>query len=195
MKKTIIENIYPQWSSFGNREMEKMLLLFADTSKDHAAAGDIGELPKYFQFAEEAGSQFDWVQLHSGYFFNHEKLEKYPDSGIEIDMQTNVFLDDAIRFCKENGKKVSYMMGNYAPLDSLLERYPEVRDLNNGLFWELLYDAACGIFKRFPDLDELAMYFFESKNLLHYNNFFRCMNYGIDFNERILQEYPESVKK
>ncbi len=60
---------------------------------------------------------------------------------------------------------------------------------------ELLYDAACGIFKRFPELDELAMYFFESKNLLHYNNFFGCMNYGLDFNEKTLREHPELVMK
>lgn len=86
-------------------------------------------------------------------------------------------------------------MGDYAPLECLLERYPQVRNLNNGLFWELLYDAACGIFKRFPELDELAMYFFESKNLLHYNNFFGCMNYGLDFNEKTLREHPELVMK
>ena len=167
MNDIITNNMFPRWNSFENRNMEKMLLLFADTGKAHAAAGDIGELEKYFDFAERAGSRFDWVQLHSGYFFNHAELSKYPDNGIEIDTKTNAFIDEAVRICKKNGKKVSYMMGDYAPLECLLERYPQVRNLNNGLFWELLYDAACGIFKRFPELDELAMYFFESKNLLH----------------------------
>ena len=195
MNDIITNNMFPRWNSFENRNMEKMLLLFADTGKAHAAAGDIGELEKYFDFAERAGSRFDWVQLHSGYFFNHAELSKYPDNGIEIDTKTNAFIDEAVRICKKNGKKVSYMMGDYAPLECLLERYPQVRNLNNGLFWELLYDAACGIFKRFPELDELAMYFFESKNLLHYNNFFGCMNYGLDFNEKTLREHPELVMK
>lgn len=193
MNDTITNNIYPKWNSFGDRSMEKMLLLFADTRKAHAAAGDTEELEKYFSFAEAAGSSFDWVQLHSGYFFNHAPFEKYPDSGIEIDERTNAFLDKAIQICKRNGKKVSYMMGDYSPLECLLERYPQVRNLNNGLFWDLMYDAACGILKRFPDLDELAMYFFESKNLLHYNNFFSCMNYGLDFNEDTLTGHPELV--
>ena len=191
----VSENIYPRWSDFGNRSMEKMLLLFADTHKSHAVAGDIQVLEDYFDFAVRADSNFEWVQLHSGYFFNHAPLEKYPYSGIEIDDKTNRYIDEAIALCKKHGKKVSYMMGDYAPLDSLLERYPEVRNLNNGLFWELMYDAACGILKRFPELDELAVYFFESKNLLHYNNFFRCMNYGMEFNDKVLKEHPELILK
>lgn len=195
MKYTIEDNMYPGWNSFGSRRMEKMLLLFADGRKAHAAAGDIGELKKYFDFAQKAGSSFDWVQLHSGYFFNHAQLKDYPDSGILTDTRTNAFLDQAIGLCKDNGKKVSYMMGDYAPLDCLLDKYPEVRNLNNGMFWELLYDAATGILRRFPDLDELAMYFFESKNLLHYNNFFGCMNYGLDFSEKMFRDHPERVMK
>ena len=64
MNDTITNNMFPRWNSFESRNMEKMLLLFADTGKANAAAGDIGELEKYFDFAKRAGSRFDWVQLH-----------------------------------------------------------------------------------------------------------------------------------
>lgn len=193
MNDTIKNNIYPKWESFGDRRMEKMLLLFADARKNHAAAGNIELLEKYFEFSDQAGSSFDWVQLHSGFFFDHAPLKSYPGSGIEIDEKTNAYVDEAIRVCKKNGKKISYMMGDFSPLECLLETYPQVRNLNNGLFWNLMYEAACGIFERFPDLDELGMYFFESRNLLHYNNFFGCMNYGLDVNEKMMAEHPELV--
>ena len=171
MKRPIQENIYPRWDSFANQSMEKMVLLFADMKKGHASVGNPEKLENYFKFGKRAESEYDWVQLHSGYFFDHVPLKKYPDCQIQIDETTNQFIDRTIEICKRNNKKVCYMMGDYAPLQPILDAYPEVKNLNNGLFWELLYDTACGIFERFPGLDEIGMYFFESKNLLHYNNF------------------------
>lgn len=193
MKRPIQENIYPRWDSFANQSMEKMVLLFADMKKGHASVGNPEKLENYFKFGKRAESEYDWVQLHSGYFFDHVPLKKYPDCQIQIDETTNQFIDRTIEICKRNNKKVCYMMGDYAPLQPILDAYPEVKNLNNGLFWELLYDTACGIFERFPGLDEIGMYFFESKNLLHYNNFFGCMNYGLEFKEEILTKRPDLV--
>ena len=194
MKNVVNENLYPKWDSFSGRSMEKMLLLFADRFKGHAAIGSLEELQNYFRREKEWNSSFDWVQLHSGYLFNHVPLKSWPGSGILIDEHTNAFLDEAIALCKREGKRVSYMVGNFAPLDSLLEAYPEIRNLNNGLFWKVIYDTVCGLFERFPGLDEFAMYFFESQNILQNQNFFRCMNYGADLNEEFMKD-PEKLRR
>ena len=60
--------MFPRWNSFESRNMEKMLLLFADTGKAHAAAGDIGELEKYFDFAKRAGSRLTGYSCTAGTF-------------------------------------------------------------------------------------------------------------------------------
>lgn len=192
---TITANMYP-WKRYAeNKQLETMLVLFADTKKAHARVGDPQEIQRYLDYAEDNQASFDWVQLHSGFWFNHAPLKNYPDAGIEVDEETNSFVDKVIRLCKGKGKKVSYMLGNFTPLDQLLKAYPQVRNLNNGLFWQLLYDAAYGILTRFPQLDELSLYFFESMNLIHYNNFFKCMNYGLDIDEEMMEKHPDQILK
>lgn len=179
MNHMAVQNIYPnRETDHKERKMEKMLLLFADVNKRHAVASGADELEKYFAKEEQWGSSFDWVQFHSGYVFNHYLPEKYGEAKVEIDEYTNEFLDEAIAVCKKYGKKVCYMVGDYAPLDCFLAAYPELRNLSNGTFWQFIYDMIDGIFRRFPDIDEYGAYFFESPNMIHCDNFFRPFNYG-----------------
>lgn len=166
--------------------LEKMLLFFADRHKTHAASSELSILEEYFKKESEWDSSFDWVQFHSGYLFNHYVPEKYQKAGIEIDEKTNRFLDEGFALCKKYGKKICHMFGDFAPLDCILDAYPEMRNLHNGMFWQLLYDMVDGLFKRFPDMDEVGVYFFESKNLLHCDNFFKSFHYGVDLNEGVL---------
>ena len=191
----IEKNLFPGRRAFADRRMEKELLLFADTRKSHARSSDVQTITGYLDYAESYGSSFDWIQLHSGYLFNHAPLAGYPDAGIPIDEATNAYIDRAIALCKSRGKKVCFTVGNYAPLDSLLEKYPEVRNLQNGLFFELIHDAVLGIFDRFPDLDEMGLYFFESLNILHFTNFFKCMNYGLmNPSEQTMEHDPAAIQ-
>lgn len=191
----IDDNLFPGRKNLAQRRMEKEFLLFADTRKSHAKASDPTIITQYLDYAEKMGSNFEWVQLHSGYLFNHTALPNYPASGIEIDEGTNAYLDEAIALCKARGKKVCYTVGNYAPLDSLLQRYPQVRNLQNGLFFNLVHDAIINLFERFPGLDEMGLYFFESVNILHFTNFFKCMNYGLDINETVQENEPQAMRQ
>lgn len=186
--ETVISNIAPKRrNGHKDRRMEKMILFFADMNKTHAAASRLEVLENYFKKESEWDSSFDWVQFHSGSLFNHYVPEKYEKAGIKIDEKGNALLDEGIALCKRHGKKVCHMIGDFAPLDCILNAYPEMRNLHNGMFWQLLYDMVDGMFKRFPDLDEVGAYFFESKNVLHCDNFFKPFHYGVVLNEDALE--------
>lgn len=196
MVNSLTSKIYPQRADMHkNRRLEKMLLLFADMSKKHAVASGAEELEKYFAREGEWGTSFDWVQFHSGHVFNHYLPEKYAKADVKIDERTNAFLDEAIAVCKKHGKKVCYMVGDYAPIDCFLKAYPELKDLYKGKFWEFIYDMICGLFERFPDIDEYGTYFFESKNVIHCDNFFRAFNYGVDITDEVIESDWEVIKE
>lgn len=190
-ERMIDANIYPSRNAYASKKIEKEFLLFSSTKAGHVCLSPTQEITNYLDYAEKIGSEFDWVQLHSGDIFNHSPLEKYPNCGFDVDEKTNCFIDEAISVCKARGKKVCYMIGNLTPLDSLLEAYPEVRNLHNGLFFELIHDVVCGIFKRFPTLDEVGFYFFECPTILHYTNFFRNMHYGHVINEDVMKNHRD----
>lgn len=193
--ETIVWNIAPKRENgYKDKKLEKMLLFFADMNKTHAAASKLNVLEDYFKKESEWGSSFDWVQFHSGSLFDHYVPKKYEKAGITIDEKGNELLDQGIALCKRHGKKVCHMIGDFAPLDCILDAYPEMRNLHNGMFWQLLYDMVDGMFKRFPDLDEMGAYFFESKNVLHCDNFFKPFHYGVDLNEKALAN-EENQKK
>lgn len=89
---TITANMYP-WKRYAeNKQLETMLVLFADTKKAHARVGDPQEIQRYLDYAEDNQASFDWVQLHSGFWFNHAPLKNYPVAGIEVDEETNSIL-------------------------------------------------------------------------------------------------------
>jgi len=187
--ENIISNFMPKrMDAHKDKKLEKMLLLFADRHKTHAAASELSTLEEYFKREEQWGSSFDWVQFHSGCLFNHYVPEKYEKAGIKIDEETNAFLDEGFSLCKKYGKKVCHMLGDFAPLEGILDAYPEMRNLHNGMFWQLLYDMVDGLFQRFPDMDEVGVYFFESKNVLHCDNFFKAFHYGMELNEKTLAD-------
>ncbi len=193
--ETILWNIAPEWENRNqDKKLEKMLLFFADMHKTHAAASKLNVLEDYFRKESEWNSSFDWVQFHSGNLFDHYVPEKYGKAGNVIDEKGNALLDEGIALCKRYGKKVCHMIGDFAPLTCILDAYPEMKNLHNGMFWQLLYDMVDGMFKRFPDLDEMGVYFFESKNVLHCDNFFKPFHYGSDLSEKALAD-EENGKK
>jgi len=179
-KIAFLDNVFPERNQIASARLERMLLFFADPTKSHARIGSPDEITNYLDYGEKNKAPFQWVQLHSGQFFNHVLLQEYPLAKIPIDEKTNNFIDEIIRQCKSRGLKISYMMGEFVPLEPFFEAYPEIRDLNTGLFWKLIYDAASALCRRFNDLDELAVYFFESKDLIHYTNYFNSLYYGGD---------------
>lgn len=188
MVNSLTSKIYPQREDMHkDTRLEKMLLLFADMSKTHAVASGAEELEKYFAREDQWGTAFDWVQFHSGHVFNHSVPPKYAKADVKIDERTNAFLDEAIAVCKRHGKKVCYMVGDYAPIDCFLKAYPEMKDLYTGKFWEFIYDMICALFKRFPDIDEYGTYLFESRNVIHCDSFFRAFNYGVDMSDEVLE--------
>ena len=175
-----MDNLFPKRNQIANSKMEKMFLFFADLNKPHAEAGDISVIQQYIDYGNKHNTPFDWVQLHSGRVFDHAPIKNYPDVKIKIDENTNALVDKAIDLCKSQNVKVSYMIGDFSPLDEFFQHYPDIQDLNTGKFWEFIYDGVSALCKRFPKLDELGIYLFESGNLLSYTNFFKPLNYGYE---------------
>lgn len=167
------ETMFPSRMNPTRHNLERMLLFFVDRNKAHAHPSNLDMLDSHLDYAHNLGLPYDWVQLHSGSLFGHAEVPEFSDADVHIDTQTNEFIDQAIVRCKAKGCKVSYMMGEFSSMEAFLDAYPKIRNLQSGLFWKLVYDTSVSLFNRFPDLDELGLYFFESKDIIHYTNYFK----------------------
>ena len=158
--------------------MERMLLFNTGPNKIRTKTGEISEIAKFLDYGVAHNVPFSWVQLHNGRAFDHALIKDYPEAEIKIDEGSNALFDAVIELCKSRNVKVSYMFGEFSPLDVIFQKYPAVQDLNTGLFWKFIYDGISALCQRFPKLDEIGVFLFESDSLLTYTNFFRCLQYG-----------------